>query len=244
MSITTKIPWATATWNPVTGCTPISAGCQNCYARRMALRLRGRYGYPADDPFRVTFHEARLFIPALWAKPRRIFVCSMADLFHDEVTDAQRREVFSAIDTCNWHTFIVLTKRPVNMAKYFQTRIARKNLWLGVTAENQARADERIPVLLSIPAAVHFVSIEPMLGPVDFSPWLGITKVYHAGTTGYSKTYHPGLVNWIIAGHETGPGARTCKPEWIEDIWRQCKTAEIPFFDKSKTGWLERKWPE
>ncbi len=183
----TRIEWAEVVWNPVSGCTPISEGCQNCYAKRMANRLRGRCGYPADDPFRVTLHPEKLEEPLKWKKPRRVFVCSMGDLFHEQVPDEYIAKVWEIMNNATQHTFLVLTKRPQRM-KDFLARLGwyihdrdgypmeavldeggkytLKNVWLGVTAENQQRADERIPILLQIPAAVRFVSIEPMLGPV------------------------------------------------------------------------------
>ena len=161
---TTKIEWCDSVWNPVTGCTPISEGCNHCYAKRMANRLRERYGYPADDPFRVTFHTFRLGEPERMKKPRRIFVCSMSDIFHKDVSDDYLDCIFSVITKCSHHTFMVLTKRPNRMLDYISDwPHPMSNLWLGVTAENQARADERIPILLQIPAAVRFVSVEPML---------------------------------------------------------------------------------
>lgn len=183
----TKIEWTEYSWNPVTGCTPASEGCQNCYAKRMATRLKGRYGYPEDEPFKVTLHPEKLKEPLKWKKPRRVFVCSMGDLFHEQVPDEYIAKVWEVMSNASQHTFLVLTKRPQRM-KDFLARLGwyihdrdgypmeavldeggkytLKNVWLGVTAENQQRADERIPILLQIPAAVRFVSIEPMLGPV------------------------------------------------------------------------------
>ena len=183
----TKIEWADAVWNPVTGCTPISEGCQNCYAERMATRLKGRYGYPEDEPFKVTLHPEKLKEPLKWKKPRRVFVCSMGDLFHEQVPDGYIAKVWEVMSNASQHTFLVLTKRPQRMEDFLARlgwythdrevnpaeavldeggKYTLKNVWLGVTAENQQRADERIPILLQIPAALRFVSIEPMLGPV------------------------------------------------------------------------------
>lgn len=258
----TKIEWAEETWNPVTGCTPISEGCANCYARRMAKRLAGRYGYPAYDPFKVTVHPGRLNDPLRWRKPRMIFVCSMGDLFHPDVPFEFIDRVF-AVMFCNpQHTFLVLTKRPENVQVYFTNllkdsynpkRVLIKdeigwgnywvpwplpNLWLGVTAENQARADERIPILLQIPAAVRFVSVEPMLGPVDLSackPFDG--ECYCQEEPDGCK---PRLANgcpeaaidWVIVGGETGPGARPMHPDWVRSLVLQCKNAGVPIFVK------------
>ncbi|MFB3894310.1 MAG: phage Gp37/Gp68 family protein [Phycisphaerae bacterium] len=179
----TKIEWADATWNPITGCTPISAGCRGCYAKRMANRLRGRCGYPADEPFKPTFHPDKLDEPLRWKKPRRIFVCSMGDLFHEDVSAEWIAKVLAIVKLCPQHTFMVLTKRPERMHWFFvsssviralherETTIL-SNLWLGTTCEDQAAADERLPWLLRCPSAVRFVSHEPALGAVDWTPWL------------------------------------------------------------------------
>ncbi|MFA5107746.1 MAG: phage Gp37/Gp68 family protein [Patescibacteria group bacterium] len=235
----TKIPWATDSWNPISGCDPISEGCKNCYARRMSHRLAGRFGYPeSPHEFDVTLHPDRLELPLHWKKPRMVFVNSMGDLFHDDVKDEWIKTVFNAMATdilqpC-WHTYLILTKRPQRMADFFVKNTTRgtlpwKNIWLGVTAENQVRADERIPVLLSIPAAVHFVSVEPMLDQMFLRGYL----------------IHPGnKLDWVIAGPETGAGARPCNPAWIFDLWKQCHLACIPFFDKRDYVNLERRWPD
>lgn len=235
----TKIEWCDEVWNPITGCTPISEGCQNCYAKRMAKRLRGRFGYP-DFPneFKVTFHPDRLDLPLKWRKPRRVFVNSMGDLFHDDVDTHWIDDVLEVIAACPQHTFMMLTKRPENIDhKLYEITKAHgcrelgggdylPNLWLGVTAENQKRADERIPLLLSIPAAKHFVSVEPMLGPVDLTNWL---------------CPEGDVLDWVIAGPETGPGARTCENWWIQHLTVDCKNAGVAFFDKRVGG--KREWP-
>lgn len=226
MARCSKIEWTDATWNVITGCTPISEGCQNCYARRMATRLSGRYGYPQGDPFRITFHQDRLSEPMKWKKPCRVFVCSMGDLFHADVTNNMLRAVFLRACSCCRHTFLFLTKRPKRMAQFIGGigLPLPGNIWLGVTAENQARYDERWGFLSEISAAVKFVSIEPMLGPVS--------------TCNFIST-----PDWVIAGPETGPGAREYKPEWIENLYAQCKVSGTPFFDKRETGQLAREWP-
>lgn len=229
----TKIEWATKTWNPITGCSPISAGCEHCYAARMANRLRGRYGYDKNNPFQITFHENRIEEPLQWKKPQRVFVCSMGDLFHDYVHEDWIDEIMQTIKDCPQHTFMILTKRPENINQKlwgyrggnpsFQSAATGpvreldfeempSNIWLGVTAENQETADERIPILLSTPAAKHFVSVEPMLGPVNFDGR---------------------KLDWIICGGETGPGARPVHPEWVRDLRDQCQSANVPFFFKS-----------
>lgn len=286
-----RIEWTDATWSPVTGCAPISEGCQNCYAKRMANRLRGRCGYPADDPFRVTLHPERLGEPLRWKEPRRVFVCSMGDLFHEDVPDEFIDYVFAVMGRSQQHTFILLTKRPERMREYLQAgryqqilNIAyrlkyrpeglgkgidnpkdmrwRPNVWLGVTTENQQRADERIPVLLQIPAAVRFVSIEPMLGPIDLTkliipitgpgssqPCAPETWRQINALTGDDYQYdwkchgvgHQGpQLNWVICGGETGPGARPMHPDWVRSLRDQCQAAGVPFFFKQ---WGEYCFP-
>ncbi len=262
----TKIEWCEETWNPITGCTQISEGCQNCYAKRMANRLKGRYGYDADNPFNVTLHPERLDEPLRWKKPRRVFACSMSDIFHEDVPDEAIEKIFSIMEEADWHIFMLLTKRPERMLRFIDWYLRRcsddsvglqhklpHHIWLGVTAENQARADERIPVLLQIPAAKRFVSIEPMLGPVDLTKLSlgpnghGLT-FYHNSlngwSTGYNEETHKQKVSrndsrldWIIAGGETGPGARPMHPAWVRSLRDQCQAEGVPFFFKSWGDW-------
>jgi len=237
----TRIQWADEVWNIVTGCTPVSEACDRCYARRMATRLRGRYGYPADEPFRVTLHHDKLNAPLKWRQPRHIFVSSMGDFFHPDVPVAFQAEALRIIDKCPQHTFLFLTKRPEQMRMFEQTcgGLNRPNVWLGVTAENQPRADERIPILLSIPAALHFVSVEPMLGPVDLSRhlnWQQVSSIW-TGTlaNGVQAIIFDPLrpLDWVICGGETGPGARLMLEDWAVALKDQCATAGVPFFFKS-----------
>ncbi|MCK5021122.1 MAG: DUF5131 family protein, partial [Candidatus Peribacteraceae bacterium] len=211
--MSTKIEWCDKVWNPITGCEAISEGCKGCYAERYAEnRLRGRFGYPEVDPFKPgTVHEDKFYTPLHWRKPRKIFTVSMGDLFHEDVSNFHIAHVFGIAAYMTQHTFIIITKRPENMRKWFDwvqefeapfvdggwkedpinTCILQAfrqgndeewvekyfdschqwplpNVWIGVTAENQKRADERIPLLLQTPSAVRFVSVEPMLGPVNF----------------------------------------------------------------------------
>lgn len=242
----TKIEWCDEVWNPITGCDPISEGCKSCYAARMAKRLAGRCDYPkAPHEFDVTFHSQRLDLPKKWKTPRRIFVNSMGDLFHEDVDFQWIRDIFRVMVgfgeyAAPQHTYMILTKRPKRLLEWMHInyddltmhRFAEKypNIWLGVTAENQVRADERIPILLSIPAAIHFVSVEPCLSKTDLTPWY--------------KSETSAQLGWTISGPETGPKARLCKAEWIEDLWKQCKLADVPFFDKRKTNWIERSFPK
>jgi protein gp37 len=222
----TKIEWADAVWNPVTGCTPISEGCVNCYAARMAKRLAGRFGYPPGDPFRVTIHQDRLMEPHKWKKARRVFVCSMGDLFHAHVRFENIRVILAHMlrprGRKEWHTFLILTKRPDRMAEFFTWMQSQErsftiewpqdHIWLGTTVENQDRTD-RISTLLKIPAAKHFVSLEPLLGPVDVSPYL--PGCYECNMTcGFrgGENYIPDY-QCIKCGHEAPMG----DPTWGND---------------------------
>jgi len=229
--MTTKIEWCEETWNPITGCSKISAGCANCYAERMSKRLAGRYGYPKEDPFKVTFHPDRLEQPFHWKKPRRIFVCSMGDLFHDDVKDCDINSVFLKMLNCDRHTYIILTKRPERMKDFVSIgtgwRGRMENVWLGVTAENQKTADERIPILLDIPAAVRFISVEPMLSEIDL-------KLHSYAQSGSMHSTRRVFLNWIIAGTESGPKKRPAKTKWIRSLKDQCVSAGIPFFLKQR----------
>lgn len=268
----TKIEWATESWNPVTGCTPVSEGCVHCYARRMAQRLAGRFGYPAEYPFAVTAHPERLEEPLQWKKPRRVFVCSMGDLFHRLVSDSYIWQVFNVMRKAQQHTFLVLTKRPQRMLEWFNfikntVEIGEMpwplpNVWLGVTAENQKRADERIPILLQTPAAVRFASVEPMLGPVDLTKLplgpngygldfeldalTGWAHGYNENTRNHrvSRNDQFGRLDWVICGGETGPSARPMHPNWVRGLRDQCQVAGVPFFFKHHGEWRECEPPD
>lgn len=233
-----KIEWTQETWNPITGCSKISEGCTNCYAERMAKRLAGRYGYPKDDPFRPgTIHLDRIDNPPKWSGGKKIFVSSMGDLFHKEVsTHKTYGRIFDAVYMSGYGKFmtkrnpdiyIFLTKRPDRMLKitqYYANRYGGSmpdNAWFGITAENQQRADERIPILLQIPAAVRFVSVEPMLGPVDL--FFPIDKYC---TPAYKK------IDWVICAPETGPKRRPYNIEGIVNLKNQCVETGTPFFLK------------
>lgn len=230
----TKIEWAEEVWNPVTGCTKISPACDNCYAEKMAIRLRGRYGYPQDEPFKVTLHENRLTEPLAWRKPRIIFVCSMADLFHHAVPFAYIKKVWRvmAAAAANGHTFLILTKRPQRMLDFLLYYAIKPlhNVWLGTTIENQPMANKRVPLLLQCPAVKHFVSYEPALGPLVFKQeWLTpeineAFKQYIGGQIGF--------INWVIAGGESGHKARPAHPVWFRTVRDQCEAAGVPFMFK------------
>ena len=238
MADNTKIEWADASWSPVTGCSPFSEGCLNCWAKRMANRLRGRFGYPKDDPFKVTFHPNRLDQPLRWKKPRRIFVCSMGDLFHEDVKVSWINEIFPITQTATQHQYLFLTKRPgrilgfVNWMNEILNDIHDKitpfnkfddNCFFGITAENQKLYDERWTIASKIPAAVRFVSLEPALEHINidiFAPW----------------------PDWVIWGPETGIGKRPFSAWWAESVYDQCQEKNIPFFDKRK-NFIAREFP-
>ena len=233
----TKIEWVGRSWNPVTGCTPVSEGCKNCYAERMAKRMAGRFGYPKKKPFQVTTHTDRLDQPQNWRKPSSIFVCSMGDLFHESLPFWAIDAVIGSCMAANWHTYIFLTKRPVIAYNYFDSTSDRMENFqklkgiLGVTAENQAWADKRIPILLQIPAAKRFVSCEPLLSPVDLN--FNIKTGYGS----FKESYLNIGLDWVICGGETGPGARPMHPDWAKSLRDQCQEASVPFFFKSWGEW-------
>lgn len=255
----TKIEWTDETWNPVTGCTKVSAGCKNCYAERLWPKVAGaeakRTGQPPHKFTDVRCHPERLDAPLHWRKLRRVFVNSMSDLFHEAVPNEFLDQVFAVMALCPGHIFQILTKRPQRMRDYFgerpnspanglHHRIARRfsemarnddvqgfmlplpNVHLGVSIENQATAEERIPLLLQTHAAIRFVSYEPALGPVNLSEYLCDHEWEH-GT--------PGGLNWIIIGGESGPNARYSSPEWFYSIRNQCRDVGVPLFVKQLT---------
>ena len=241
MGSKTGISWTDATWNPVTGCTRISAGCQNCYAEKMAKRLQAMGSPRYSNGFDVAFHYDTLSIPMRWKKPKRIFVNSMSDLFHDDVPESFIRAVFTTMANCQQHIFQVLTKRHKRVCEILNEwqdsgLVLREgygsvlpNVWLGVTAEDQKNADERIPWLLKTPAAVRFVSVEPMLGLLNVSPYLGknILPSIHC----LSNDVMDGI-DWVICGGESGPNARPMHPDWVRSLRDQCVAASVPFFFK------------
>lgn len=266
MSGATKIEWADAVWNPVTGCTKVSDGCANCYAERMAWRFYGTPSSQAAWHFQVTEHSNRLNVPHGWARPRRVFVCSMGDLFHKRVSDEFILRVMSTIMLLPRHTFMVLTKRPERMREWSQRagpafveslRILDedfgsplqetwppKNLWLGVSVEDQAAADERIPLLLETPAAVRFVSCEPMLGPVNLESFLSrhpSTEMVSGRVTADMPEWTrigSTAIDWVICGGESGPGARPMRSDRARSLRDQCVAAGVPFFFKQWGEWL------
>lgn len=223
--MSTKIEWTNETWNPVTGCTKVSPGCKNCYAERQANRLQ-RIGQPNyANGFQVTLQPHMLDKPNRWRKPRTVFVCSMADLFHEDVPIAFLRQVFDVMGQNPRHTFQVLTKRAERMFEFVEIYEEYPNVWLGVSVEDQRRAVERLPLLRQTPATIRFLSVEPLLGPIDFSAlpdsyvWAGLSHI-----------------DWVICGGESGPGARPMHPEWARSIRDQCLEQKVPFFFKQWGG--------
>ena len=222
----TKIEWCEETWNPITGCTPISEGCQNCYAKRMANRLRGRYGYSEIEPFQITRHHKSYFYPPMqnWGKPRIIFVCSMGDLWHKQVPQHWIDGVLDKARRYSQHTYLFLTKRPERIRFW----AFPNNAWVGVTIEHQKYLQERMNYLYSCRANIKFISAEPMLSNIDISE-------------------HEGIFDWVICGAETGPGARYMEPKWAENLYEQCQKAGVPFFfkkaSKGDTLDLPREYP-
>lgn len=246
---TTSIEWTDVTWNPVTGCTKVSAGCKNCYAEGVAKRFWAKQCPPVEGRPRsftdVQCHADRLDAPMRWRKPRRVFVNSMSDLFHERVPDRFIDQVFATMALCPQHTFQVLTKRPERMRRLLSdpgrlSCIAQEaayldgdgsmrvsmplpNVWLGVSVEDDLAADERIPLLFRTPAALRFLSCEPLLGPIG----LGYTFAPAYVGVGGSP-----VVGWVIVGGESGPRARACDVAWIRSIAEQCKAAGVPCFVK------------
>lgn len=268
--------WWTKSWNPITGCTPCSPACANCYAealhtqRHKALLAGKKMASCYSTPFAmVRFHPERLTDPLHWKKPQMIFVGNMGDLFHDAVVSfAFLDRIFATMARCPQHTFMLLTKRPELVHEYLTfnnrfenvwmcarpNRIAHTwplpNVWLGTTIWDQASADRAVPILLDTPAAKRFVSVEPMLGPVDLTAINMENEGYYSGlyinslitsTGNYGETYGQvpdwyGL-DWVICGGETGANARPMHPDWPRSLRDQCTSAGVPFFFKQWGEW-------
>ena len=231
----TKISWTDETWNPVSGCTKVSPGCLNCYASRMAQRLRGRFGYPQDDPFAVTLHPERLEEPLRWKKPRRIFVCSMGDLFHPRVPWVFISDVFQVMAFTPEHTYQVLTKRPGRMAHWATTHVWPPNVWAGVSIES-AKYLPRAKFLYDMKCSNRniktFVSGEPLLDPLDGLASYLNWKDFDLVPTAARRHFMP-CVDLAIVGGETGPGARPMNLDWARSIRDQCQVADVPFHLKA-----------
>lgn len=286
MGAKSRIEWTDATWNPLRArrgdgkvgwhCEHVSEACRNCYAER--LNRRGlavgtglRYVHQARASITPFVDQDTLLQPLRWKRPRRIFVCSMTDLFGEWHTDDDIERVFAVMALCPQHTFQVLTKRPARMAAHFENLHFRTemvgieaeqisgldrflpddyrqprwtlplpNVWLGVTAEDQATADERIPLLLRTPAAKRFVSAEPLLGPLDLRnylrmPWMP-DRIVRPGSVPVEYMPVVGL-DWVITGGESGLGARPSHPDWFRSLRDQCVDASVPFFFKQWGSW-------
>ena len=232
MASNSSIEWTESTWNPVTGCTKISSGCKHCYAERMAKRLSAMGLANYKNGFKLAMHEHALELPLKWKKPQTIFVNSMSDLFHKDVTDVFIKRVFDVMRRAPWHTFQILTKRADRLAKFHKELPWTKNVWMGVSVEND-NYKYRIDLLRNTGAQVKFISFEPLIG--------GLGNVNLKD------------IDWAIVGGESGPMARYMSPEWVADLRDQCLAQKVPFFfkqwggvNKKKTGRLldGRTWDE
>jgi len=215
MADQSHIEWTQATWNPVTGCTKISQGCKNCYAERLANRLRRMGAARYQTGFDLKLHPDILDLPKRWKKPKLIFVNSMSDLFHKDVPEEFISKVFRTMEACPQHTFQILTKRSDRLATLAKRLPWPANVWMGVSVED-ARVTYRINHLRQVPAAVRFLSVEPLIGSL--------------GTVNLKG------VQWVIVGGESGPRARKMEEAWVEEVFRQCRSASVPFFFKQWGG--------
>jgi len=220
MAERSTIEWTDATWNPVRGCTKISPGCKHCYAETFAERFRGVKGHPYEQGFDLRLIAEKLEEPLRWHTPRRVFVNSMSDLFHDKVPESYIESVAGVMMEANWHTYQVLTKRAERLRDLLKAKLrfaaAKPHIWWGTSVENKKHGVPRIEPLRSAPARVRFLSIEPLLedlGDLDLSG-----------------------IHWVIVGGESGPGARPMKREWVISIRRQCRQQGVPFFFKQWGG--------
>lgn len=219
MADKSTIEWTDATWNPVTGCTKISAGCDFCYAERFSERFRGVSGHPFENGFDLTLRPERLEQPSRWRRPRMIFVNSMSDLFHKDVSKKFISRVFDTMEKADWHTFQVLTKRSSLMRNFLRDRYGAErgpsHIWCGVSVEDGTKLS-RVRHLQQAPAGVRFLSIEPLIGPIGELNLNGI--------------------DWVIVGGESGPKARPMERAWVRSVRDQCKAAGVAFFFKQWGG--------
>ena len=215
MATKSNIEWTEMTWNPVTGCTKISQGCKHCYAERMAKRLTAMGADRYRNGFSVTLHPDLVDVPRSWRQPRVVFVNSMSDLFHDEIPLAYIQRVFATMRDCPHHTFQILTKRSERLVELASHLDWPSNVWMGVSVEDE-RVLDRVSHLQSVPAKTRFLSLEPLIGPLNALPLEGI--------------------HWAIVGGESGPAARPLRKEWVTAILRQCRRAKVPFFFKQWGG--------
>jgi len=222
MSVPTnsRIEWTECTWNPVTGCDRVSAGCKNCYAERMAKRLQAMGVEKYRNGFGVTLHPTVLEEPLKWKKRRMIFVNSMSDLFHKEIPFEYIAQIFSVMNRAEYHIFQILTKRPKRLVQLSKKLNWTENIWMGVTVEND-KFVSRIDDLRKIDAKIKWLSLEPLLGPIENIKLKNI--------------------DWVVVGGESGPGARPIKEEWILDIKKQCNAQDAAFFFKQWGGIHKKK---
>lgn len=220
MSSKSEIEWTEVTWNPVTGCSKISSGCRNCYAERMANRLKAMGSSRYKNGFDVTLHEDLLSRPKRWKKPRLVFVNSMSDLFHEKVPQEFINSIFETIAETPQHIYQILTKRSSRLLDLSKNLNWSENVWMGVSVENQ-ETKSRINDLVKIPARTRFISCEPLLENLPNLPLNGI--------------------HWVIVGGESGPNARTMEEWWVNNILQQCKSASVPFFFKQWGGFHKKQ---
>lgn len=215
MATKSNIEWTESTWNPLTGCTKVSPGCKNCYAERMANRLKAMGQPNYVNGFNLTIHPHTIELPLKWKKPQMIFVNSMSDLFHESVPVDFIHQIFDVMHKASWHTFQILTKRSLRLLELDNKISWPMNVWMGVSVEN-SEYTYRINHLRSTHAKIKFMSLEPLLGPVEN---LNLTEI-----------------DWVIVGGESGPGARPIHEEWVTNIRDQCLISQIPFFFKQWGG--------
>lgn len=213
---TTKIEWTDKTWNPITGCTQISSGCMNCYAKTMSARLKAMGVKKYTDGFSLRLHEDILDEPLRWKKPHNVFVCSMSDLFHERVPDLFIEKVLTTIEITPHHNYQLLTKRAERMKYFFSSRRIPKNVWLGVTVEARSTKN-RIDCLRDLDASIKFLSCEPLLENLESMNLSGI--------------------DWVIVGGESGPKARPMEPSWVMSIKEQAERNGVAFFFKQWGTW-------
>jgi protein gp37 len=219
MATLTSIEWTEMTWNPITGCVKISPGCRHCYAESMAKRLRAMGSKRYEFGFEVTLHEDLIDLPFKWKRPRLVFVNSMSDLFQEDVPLEFIGRVFNTMAKCTQHQFQVLTKRAERLVELSSQLEWSDNVWMGVSVESQEYA-YRSSLLAQIPAATRFLSVEPLLGPIEALPLDDI--------------------HWVIVGGESGKGARVMEPAWVDAVYQQCRNKQVPFFFKQWGGVQKR----
>lgn len=216
----TKIEWTDKTWNPITGCTQVSSGCKNCYAKKMAKRLHAMGNPRYKNEFQITIHEDLFKVPLTIKKPSVVFVCSMSDLFHEDVPYESIKKIFDTMKKADWHIFQVLTKRPERLLEFSQNYKIPKNVWVGTSVENDENI-YRAEILKNVQAKIHFLSCEPLLGSLEN---LCLDNI-----------------QWVVVGGESGSGARPVEKDWIINLRDNCERSGVPFFFKQWGGWNKKK---